>query len=281
MPELPEVETIRKGLQNYLVGHVIESVEVRNRKIFSTDATLVSRVKITGVRRFAKILAIDLSNAQSLVIHVKLTGQLIYRGPNLKNPPKLSHKVLGLPGKHTHVIFHLDRGGILYYNDIRKFGWIKLVKSNFITKTGPEPFAGLTKEKFFETVSKYKTPIKPLLMDQEKIGGIGNIYANDALWLSKIHPKRAANSLTSKEKSSLYDAILAVLKNGLEYHGASELAFVNPDGGEGSYQEHFLAYAQEGKLCQRPACRQAGAKIQKYFLAGRGTYFCPGCQKHD
>ncbi len=281
MPELPEVETIRRGLQEYLVGHTIVDVEVKSRKIFSGEAASVRGAKVTGVRRFAKVLSIDLSNGISLVIHIKLTGQLIYRGPNLKSPPKLSGKVLGLPGKHTHAIFHLNRGGRLYYNDVRKFGWIKIIQNSklkiqneFVAKLGPEPFAGLTKEKFVEIVSKYKTPIKPFLMDQENIGGMGNIYANDALWLSKIHPKRPANSLSSREKNDLYEAVLTVLKKGLKYHGASELSFVKPDGSEGSYQEHFLVYAQRGKLCQR--CKKA--KIIKTRLAGRGTYYCPTCQ---
>jgi len=282
MPELPEVETIKKGLEKYLVGHKIIDVQVNNAKIFSGDVKSIIGGKIKSIRRFAKVLSIDLSNQTSLVIHIKMTGQIIYRGPNLASPPALSHKILGLPGKHTHVIFKLDKGGYLYYNDVRRFGWIKVLKADevnkldFIRKLGPEPFAALTLGKFKEIIKKYKTPIKALLMDQTKIGGIGNIYANDALWLAKIHPKKSASSLSMSEANMLYESVLKVLKEGILRGGASELAFVNADGGEGNYQKFFLAYGQQGKLCSK--CHKT--KIQKVFLAGRGTYFCPNCQRY-
>jgi formamidopyrimidine-DNA glycosylase len=281
MPELPEVETIRMGLEKYLVGHKIINVQIKTTKVFSGDKKLIEGSKIISVQRFAKVLSINLSGGYSLVVHVKLTGQLIYRGPNLKNPPGLSEKVLGLPGKHTHVIIELDRGGHLYYNDVRKFGWIKVIKTNevaksgFIGKLGPEPFKDLTLQKFKLIISKFKTPIKIVLMDQEKIGGVGNIYANDTLWLAKVHPKRPASSLTSSEQSKLYDSLLTVLKNGLKYGGASELSFVTAEGGEGGYQEHFLAYGKTGEVCER--CHKA--HFEKITLGGRGTYYCPICQK--
>ena len=281
MPELPEVETLRRGLEKYLVGHKILNVEIRHPKIFTGNEKSVVDAKIIKVRRFAKVLSIDLSNSNSLLVHVKLTGQLIYRGPNLKKHLVLSKKVLGgVPGKFTHVVFKLDKNGFLYYNDIRRFGWIKLVPtdqvetSDFIGKLGPEPFAGLTLQIFKQIISKYKTPIKLVLMDQEKMGGIGNIYANDALWLAKIYPKRPANSLNKEEQEKLYNAIIEVLKNGIKYGGASELAFVTAEGADGNYQNHFRVYGQQGKSCQR-----CGTKIEKVFLGGRGTYFCPTCQK--
>lgn len=281
MPELPEVETVRKGLRRYLVGHKILGVEVRDRRVFRGETKAIERAEIKDVRRFAKVLSIDLSNKNSIVIHIKLTGQLIYRGPNLKNPPPLSGKVLGLGGKHTHATFKLDKDGFLYYNDVRKFGWIKTMKtsevekSEFIGKLGPEPFKNLTPKKFKEIISKYKNPIKIVLMDQAKIGGIGNIYANDALWLAKIHPKKPANSLTDTDQKKLYEAILTVLKRGIESGGASELAFVTAEGRDGGYQKFFLAYGQQGKVCQH--CKKT--KIQKTFMGGRGTYLCPTCQK--
>src|SRR3989304_6687941 len=176
MPELPEVETIRKALENYLVGHKITEVKVNAPKIFSGDKTVLIGGKVKSVRRFAKILCLDLSNGYSIVVHIKLTGQFIYRGPNLKNIPGLSKKVIGgIPGKHTHVVFSLDRGGALYYNDVRRFGWIKVVKTHevedepFIKKLGPEPFGKLTFELFSGVLSKSGRPIKIVLMDQEKI----------------------------------------------------------------------------------------------------------------
>jgi formamidopyrimidine-DNA glycosylase len=282
MPELPEVETIRRGLEKYLVGHKVLSVEVRYRKTLKEGEEHLIGAKIIKIRRFSKVLVIDFDNKYSALIHLKLTGQPVYRGPNLKNPPQLSAKIIGgLPGKHTHVIFHLDRGGEFYFNDYRKFGWIRILKTSdvettgFIEKLGPEPFNGLTEKLFKEIVSKVKTPIKLLLMNQEKIGGIGNIYANDSLWLAKINPKRNSNSLNSSEISGLYKAIISVLTKSIETGGASDVAYVTPDGQEGSYQKHFLVYGRNGELCSR--CKKA--KIEKIKLGGRGTYFCPICQK--
>jgi len=282
MPELPEVESVKLQLQKYLVGHKIDKVEVRNSRIFQGDVKDVEGTKVKDIRRFAKVLAIDLDNGNTLVIHIKLTGQLIYRGINLKKPDTLSKKVTdGLGGKHTHVILHLDRNSKLFYNDVRRFGWIKVTQSSklkvqneFIKKLGPEPFKDLTVEYFRQMLSKTKRAIKVVLMDQSKIGGVGNIYANDALWLAKVNPKKSSSELSDEEIKKLYKAIHEVLKNGLKYGGASELAFVTPDGAEGKYQDHTLAYGHEGQLCSR--CKKA--KFTKYFLGGRGTYWCPACQ---
>jgi formamidopyrimidine-DNA glycosylase len=282
MPELPEVETMRLQLKKYLTGHKIVSVEVKNRKTFQGDEKSIIGGKVTGTRRFGKVSVIDLDNGYSILTHVKLTGQYIYRGPNLKNPGELSSKVIGgIPGPHTLVIFNLDRGGELYYNDVRRFGWIRIEKTEdverekFIVKLGPEPFKDLTLEIFKSILLKSGRPIKIVLMDQEKMGGVGNIYANDALWMAKINPKMPAKDINPAEAKTLYDAVLNVLKAGLRYGGASELAFVTPDGAEGEYQKHTLAYGREGEPCER--CHRATFK--KFFLGGRGTYFCPVCQK--
>lgn len=291
MPELPEVESIKRLLERYLVGHMIERVQINYAKCFSGNSRNLIGGKVSKVRRFGKVLSIDLSNGYSIVIHIKLTGQLIYRGPNLNNPTGLSKKVSGgVPGKHTHVVFYLDRKGVLFYNDVRKFGWIKINKSSkikvqndFIARLGPEPVVDLknppenplTLIKFKEIVSSTKRAIKVLLMDQSKIGGIGNIYANDALWLAKIDPRKVANSLTSGEQIKLYKSVLKVLNEGLKKGGASELSYVKPDGNEGEYQKHFLAYGQKGQPCIR--CHKE--MIKKIMLGGRGTYYCPACQR--
>jgi formamidopyrimidine-DNA glycosylase len=281
MPELPEVETMKLQLAKYLTGHEILSVEVKNRKTFQGDEKKLIGGKVVDTRRFGKVSVIDLDNGYSILTHVKLTGQYIYRGPNLVSPVKLSNKVTGgAPGPHTLVIFNLDRNGKLYYNDVRRFGWIRIEKiedverEKFISKLGPEPFRDLTLDIFKQILAKTSRPIKIVLMDQEKIGGVGNIYANDALWLAGINPRKPARRLDSLASKHLYDAILTVLKAGLKYGGASELTFVTPDGKEGEYQNHTLVYNKTGELCQR--CRKD--KIQKFFLGGRGTYFCPMCQ---
>lgn len=283
MPELPEVESIKLQLQKFLVGHTIKKVELKNPRLWTGDTKDVEGAKVKDIRRFAKVICIDLSNGHSIVIHIKLTGQILYRGPNLKEVPELSKKVLGgIPGIHTHVIFHLDKGGMLYYNDVRRFGWLKIVETakleeqnEFVAKLGPEPFKDLTLEKFKDMLKRGNRPIKVLIMDQAKMGGVGNIYANDALWLAKINPETKAKEIPEKKMEELFNAIETVLKEGLKYGGASELAFVTPDGKEGGYQRHTLAYAHEGTKCER--CKKG--IFEKYFLGGRGTYICKVCQK--
>ena len=311
MPELPEVETIKLGLQKYLIGHRIEGVDVRLPKIVQGNVKNIIGGRVTDVRRFGKGLVIDLDNDYSIAIHIKLTGQLIYRGPNLRQKVKLSKKVGGsLPNKWTHVIFKLKSQPVrqaqdkktkvksatqnskatdayLYYNDIRQFGWIRIVESSklkdlsFFRDLGPEPpvtmsigVQPLTLELFKKIVNSLNTAIKPLLMDQKRIGGIGNIYANDALFDAEIDPGRKAKSLSDAEIKKLYNSILKVLKIGLREEGASELSFVNALGEEGSYQNHFLVYGREGQKCKR-----CNGIIKKIILGGRGTYFCPNCQK--
>ena len=281
MPELPEVETMRMQLEKFIVGSTISDVKVNTPSYNLPTENLIGG-KVTGVRRFAKVSSIDLSNDYSILTHVKLTGQFIYRGPNLTNPDKLSTKVVGgIGGPHTHIIFEFTDGGKLYYNDIRKFGWVKIIKSeeiinnNFIKNLGPELFKDLTLEYFQNLLSKSKRNIKVMLMDQTKIGGIGNIYANDALYLSKISSKRFSNSLSNHETIKLFRAIESVLKSGLKYGGASEFAFVTPDGKEGEYQNHTLVYGHEKTICGN--CKKT--IIEKFFLGGRGTYWCPTCQK--
>ncbi len=289
MPELPEVETIRKGLEKYLLKHKIIGVEVKLQKIITGETKEIIGAKIKKVRRFGKALVIDLDNGYSLAIHVKLTGQLIYQHGKLGKDTAWAKLGGRLPSKWTHVIFRLDKGGTLYYNDMRQFGWIKIVESSklkdqsFFKELGPEPFVGaassgqapLTLEKFREIISKSGTKVKVLLMDQKKIGGVGNIYANDALLLARIDPRRPAKSLSQREQSKLYDAILEVLKRGLKYGGATELNYVNVLGQEGGYQKYFLAYGQDGKPCPN----KCGGTIKKIRIGGRGTYLCPRCQK--
>ncbi|MGD8744658.1 MAG: bifunctional DNA-formamidopyrimidine glycosylase/DNA-(apurinic or apyrimidinic site) lyase [Candidatus Woesebacteria bacterium] len=282
MPELPEVESIKLQLDKFIVGHAIEAVDIRYEKCFRGNKKQLIGGKVVRVRRFGKALVIDLDSGYSMVIHIKLTGQLIYRGPNLNTLPEISDKVKdGLRGKHTHVIFHLDGDAKLYYNDVRKFGWIEVIKTakvkdqSYIKNLGDEFLKDLTLKSFKKIVSSTSRKIKTLLMDQKKIAGVGNIYANDALWLSKIHPERKSNELSDKEAEALFDSIEKVLKEGIKRGGASDLSYVTPDGTEGEYQEHFLAYGKEGEKC--PRCRSGVFK--KIKISGRGTYFCPKCQR--
>lgn len=271
MPELPEVETIKLQLTKLLVGHLIEKIEVNAPKIFPKGQDKLIGGKVRGVRRFGKVLVVDLNNGYSFLIHLKLTGQVVYSNSRLPNAPN----------KFTHVIFSLSGGAKLFFNDSRKFGWIRVEKTgeveneSFVKKLGPEPLKDLTREKFIQIVSSSSRPIKILLMDQEKIAGVGNIYANDALWLAAIDPRLPANNLQPEKEKKLYDAVITVLKNGIKYEGASDQWYLTAEGKKGSYQEHFLAYGRQGEPCER--CHKAIFK--KFFLGGRGTYVCPVCQK--
>ncbi|MDP3941834.1 MAG: bifunctional DNA-formamidopyrimidine glycosylase/DNA-(apurinic or apyrimidinic site) lyase [bacterium] len=286
MPELPEVETIRLGLQKYLVGHTIEEIEILLPKMVVGEVQRVTGTKVKRIQRYGKGLVIELDNNYSIAIHIKMTGQFIYKGTRVPKGTKVSEKVgRELPNSATHVIFHLDKGAILYYNDIRQFGWIKIVKTAdvfglpFFKELGPELFPSsgqepLTQEQFQGILKASKGPIKPLLMDQKKIGGIGNIYANDALYVAKIDPKRKAHLLSEQESEALFEALKQVLTKGLEVGGASEWQYVNALGVAGNYQNFFQVYGKQGKKC--PRCGEA---IKKIVMAGRGTFYCPGCQK--
>jgi formamidopyrimidine-DNA glycosylase len=280
MPELPEVETVKLGLQKYLVGHKFVGVEILSKGIFEGDTKDIIGAKVIGIRRFGKGLVIDLDNKFSLAIHIKLTGQLIYRDPKTKNVPVSALKVKTLPSNATRIIFKLDKDATLFFNDLRKFAWIRVMKTDkvgempFFKNMGPEPFKDLTEALFEKIISGSKIVIKPLIMDQTRIGGIGNIYANDALFLAGIDPRRKANTLSKDGIKKLYKAILTVMEKSMKYGGASELNFVNVMGQEGEYQMHSLAYGKKGQKCS--VC---GATIQKIFLGGRGTFFCPKHQK--
>lgn len=312
MPELPEVETIRLGLQKHLVGHTIKDIEIHLPKQVRGDSNKLIGGKVITVRRFGKGLVIDFDNHLSLAIHVKMTGQLLYTkfpkhsdaqglvhaetgpvAPHLHStssaspaggqwgtPSRATRSEINLPDKYTHVVFHLDNDAVLYYRDIRQFGWLHVLpteeisKHSFFKSLGPEPLKDLTLKTFSQLLKQTKTPIKVLLMDQAKIAGIGNIYANDALYLAKINPLCKADSLTPHEVKELFKAIETVLQKGIAVGGASERDYVNVLGGQGKYQNFFLVYHKDGKPC--PRC---GTLIERIKLGGRGTFVCFKCQK--
>lgn len=293
MPELPEVETIRRGLKKYIVGKTIEDIEVRLPTIMSGEVAKIQGAKVQAVRRYGKGLVIDLSNGYSIAAHVKMTGQFVYKettGTKETEETKVKnvHPTLGLPftlpNKYTHVIFTLSAKrsahSVLYYNDIRKFGWLKVIKTSevhslpYFKGLGPEPFADLTLPLFKKIVASSTMPIKPFLMDQRKISGVGNIYANDCLYAARIDPRRQARSLSEEETHRLYESLLEILRIGIKYGGASETNYINVEGGKGEYQNHFLVYGKRGDKCPRD-----GETILRIVQSGRSTFFCPVCQK--
>jgi len=288
MPELPEVETIKRVLEKAIIGKTIKNIEVRKAKIFQGDAREVIGRTIEGIERRGKMLVIKLSGDKALVVHFKLTGQMVWAEEKSKVKSQKLKVILGhpipfagteLPAKTTHVIFEID-GGRLFYNDLRQFGWIKAIKLDQLDqlgKLGPEPFdREFTVEYLQKIFLKTAKPVKLVLMDQEKIAGIGNIYANEALFEAGILPTRPAKELRNEEIKKLREAIIKVLEEGIKYGGSSaaDEAYIKPNGEPGGYQEHFRVYQQQGQKC--PRCK---SKIERVELGGRGTFFCPNCQK--
>lgn len=296
MPELPEIETIKLQLQKHLVGETILRLEKLHSKSVQGDVKLVIKKKITGISRFGKMLVIDLEGNLHLAIHFKMSGQLVLAsGSELKAQGKrfdFSHRIVGghptsdwtgkLPGKHTRAIFYLLNNDRLFFNDQRIFGWVKILTTKelhgleFIQKLGPELW-DISDKQFHERIARRKKPIKVLIMDQNIISGVGNIYANDGLWEAKIHPTTIAQSLAFANAKLLRNGLIKVLKEGIKYGGAtaSDAKYINFDGLGGHYQEHFRTYDREGEKC----LRKDGGVIKKIVLGGRGTYFCPACQR--
>lgn len=271
MPELPEVETIKKDLTKLIIGRKILDVETDSPKQIKPSLEVVKKAivgaTIRKIERRAKLLQIFLSNNKVLIIHLKLTGRLLVR------------KKGAVRDDWQHVTFMLSGDKELRFTDLRKFGWIKLLKDKkeleeILAEFGPEPLSDLDLKKFKTITTSTSRAIKVLLMDQKKISGIGNIYACDALLLAKIHPGRKANGLNDDEIKRLFKANEKVLKAGIKYRGASDQYYLDALGHEGSYQDHFLAYGRAGKKCFK-----CGEKIEKIKLGGRGTYYCPKCQK--
>ncbi len=275
MPELPEVETICRQLNQHLPGLVLQKLEFLDKKtgrfILEKDLEKVLEKKVVSVSRRAKVLLIEFVNKYYLAIHLKMTGQII-----LDNP-----KTVYLPNKHTRAILFFSKKKKVYFQDLRKFGWLKVVdkkttQSGLLKqKLGPEPFGKTFSLTYFkQALKKSNRPIKVLLLDQSVIAGIGNIYANEALFLAKIHPAKPANQLKEKEGQRLYGQIKKVLQKGIDLGGSSDNDYLDAYGNRGKYQEHFLVYGRAKKPCVN--CQ---TKIIRVALRGRGSFYCPQCQR--
>ncbi len=276
MPELPEVETIRKELVKDILGKKIKKVEVLVKKQFIGNPKKLVNQKITSINRKGKIISMKLKNNFYLNIHLKLTGQLLFTKKKdfiFKNKIPFN-RTETLPGNTTRIILTFTDGSFLYFNDLRKFGWMKVNKKPEEPKGADVVSKKFTLQFFSLQTEKTSKPIKLLLMDQDKIAGIGNIYANDALFLAHIHPMRKSNSLTVPEKNKLYNSILKVINEGLRYNGSSDESYILPDSTVGHYQNHFRVYGQEDLPCKK--CK---TPIKRAKHAGRSYFFCPHCQK--
>ncbi len=345
MPELPEVETIKVGLARLLPGLKVKNVWHDWPKSFPNAPADVARfligAEVVSVRRRAKVLIIELSSKYSLVIHLKMTGQLVYVGKERFGAGHPSDDLIAsLPTKSTHVIIEFEdenenprgmrlsakqgkdeqqteayggygegaaqsltqlraksasgvgssahkqgstaHGPRLFFNDQRKFGWMRLLPSvevpeiDFFKKVGPEPLEDdFTASMFMERIGKRKNSnIKSVLLDQTVIAGVGNIYADESLWLAKIHPATVVSKIPKTKLVALYDGLLQVLKLSIEKGGSTDKNYVDAEGKKGSYLSFANVFRREGQPC--PRC---GAIIEKTRVAGRGTHFCPREQK--
>jgi len=287
MPELPEVETVRRGLAELIIGKVVVSSENDTAKGFpNTDADVRQFLygsTVTAIRRRAKVLMIDLSTEYSLVIHLKMTGQLVFVDKEERfgaGHPNDS-LVNALPDKSTRVTITFKDGSKLFFNDQRKFGWVKLMPTveipelPFMKKVGPEPLElDFTAEQFAARFARRgRTNIKAAILDQYVVAGVGNIYADESLWGAKVHPKRLVETITADEFQLLYTDLREVMNLSIEKGGSSNRNYVNAEGKRGSYMDFARVFRREGLPC--PRC---GTTIEKLRVAGRGTHICPHCQ---
>ncbi len=280
MPELPEVETIRLGLDHFLRGKTITSLDSGVSKLITGDVSQVIGASVLGVRRRAKVLLIDLSSTTTLLIHLKMTGQLVFQSKDevekiIGGHPQAAYNQ-PLPHKHTHVVFHFDDGSTLYFNDLRKFGWIQILPTDQVASfgllktVGPEPLSSdFTAQILQQRLQRYPNRIIfQSLLDQSLIAGIGNIYANEALYEAGIHPKRRVREIKPDEWPKLWHAIQHVLAEGIRYGGTSDSTYVNVEGGRGDYLKHAHVY-------RRTIAQPCGHEVIHQKIGGRTTHYCP------
>ena len=276
MPELPEVETIVRGLRTVLPGRTIVSVRLGKTDFIEDPPALAEQLpgrRIEKVERMGKFISLELSAGPEaknperqfdLIVHLGMTGWLGVRRPDDPVAP------------HTHAFFELENGHELLYTDIRRFGQIRLVpaegKSAFSERLGKEPLE-ISAAEFSKRLAGRRARIKALLLDQRVFRGIGNIYADESLWQARIHPARLAVRLNQSELARLRTAIRRVLQHAIQDRGSSISNFVDAEGQPGEYQQRHRAYGREGKPCFR-----CGTKIKREVIAGRSSFFCPRCQ---
>ncbi len=294
MPELPEVEVVRLFLDNHLINKTISDLEIITHKSFIGNSKLVEGQKIIKTSRLGKQLSLHLGNKLILLFHLKMTGQIIFFPPlSMEGPegggfstfghptPNLPAEALAKVGKSTRLIFTFSDGSKLFFNDQRKFGWVKILTQAELVEA--QKNLGLdildsnfTPKYFFNQLQSTSRPIKLVLLDQNKFAGIGNIYANDALFLAKIHPSTSSKKITLKKAILLHDFLIKIMIESIRAGGstAKDNKYIHPDGSIGQHQFSFQVYQREKEpclICQTP--------IKKIKIGGRGTFYCPLCQK--
>ena len=288
MPELPEVETVRRGLYGLIIGRTVTAATFDAPKSFpnapgDTNAFLIGAT-VADVRRRAKVLLIDLSTNYTLVVHLKMTGQLVFVGTHERFGAGHPNDSLinRLPDSSTRVTIDFGDGAHLFFNDQRKFGWMKLLPTlevpnmAFMQKVGPEPLVDdFTSDQFAARFTRRPgTSIKAALLDQTVVAGVGNIYADESLWGARVHPKRLVKTITADEFGALYREMRSVMNLAIEKGGSTNQNYVNAEGKRGSYMDFARVFRREGLEC--PRC---GTTVIKFKAAGRGTHICPQCQQ--
>ncbi len=288
MPELPEVETVKRGLEGLIIGKTVSDVSFDWPKGFPNAKHDVEQfligAQINEVKRRGKALIIELSTNYALVIHLKMTGQLVFRSPDaVFGAGHPNDSLIGdLPDKSTRVTFTFRDDSKLYFNDQRKFGWVRLLPSievqniDFFKKLGPERLASnFTSTKFIQRLRKRNNSgIKAVLLDQTVLAGVGNIYADESLWAAKIHPATVVKDVSDDKLKTLYKELQLVLQLAIKQGGSTDKNYVNAEGKKGSYMSFAKVFRREGQACER-----CSAIIEKSKVAGRGTHTCPTCQK--
>lgn len=266
MPELPEVETVRSQLEKELVGEVISQVKVIDDMCFSGDSKNVIGAKIENIERWGKWLGIMMSNGTGMDIHLKMTGRMVV-------PPEYE----SMP--HTRVIIEMESGRKVYYWDIRRFGYVRVwdsyevMRKSILSKLGPDPFEA-SGQYLSEVLGKTDRMVKEVILDQSKLAGVGNIYANDALWLAGVDPRVRGRQVSKSTAEKILNSIREVLQKGLRLGGASDNTYRDVYDGKGGYQEEFLVYGKTGGKCMR-----CGGDLKRIVIGGRGTWMCENCQQ--
>jgi len=272
MPELPEVETVRRGLEKLILGKKISNIDIRYPKMIKTDLHEFQKAMpgqvIQSMGRRGKYLLFYLSD-KVLISHLRMEGKYFYY------PDQVPER------KHAHVLIHFKDGGTLVYEDVRKFGTMELLapellEAYFISKQlGPEPTEqDFDLGRFKLALKRSKKPIKSHLLDQTLVVGLGNIYVDEVLWRAKVHPARISQSLTAQEARKVHDETIKVLGQAVEKGGSTIRTYTNAFGEDGTMQEFHQVYDKTGQACSR-----CGSIIEKIQLGGRGTHFCPECQR--
>ena len=287
MPELPEVETVRIQLARAVIGKTIDRVEVFHAKIVAHDETIEDRLTgktIENIDRIGKLMIFSFVGEKDLFLlaHLKMTGQFFFveQGEVSGGGHSMTEAdVAELPGRHTRVAYYFTDGSVLYFNDMRLFGYTKLADAGEVAIAragfGPEPIdAEFDTEWFVSAVRKKTALIKAVLLDQKFVAGLGNIYVDEALWRAEVRPTRRANKLTKAEAAAIAAASGDVMRESIAVGGTTFQHFVDTGGHNGNFTDYLNVFGKQGTACSR-----CGTIIKKIRAAGRGTHFCPGCQK--